>query len=65
MRRLKLGIGTMLILFPLLGYTYIKGCQDGIVRYKQSKNFMLTLYDMYMFGVMDGCRGGKICEGRR
>lgn len=54
-----------LVLFPLFGYTYLKGCQDGIARYKQSKNFMLTLYSMYLFGVGDGCKGGSICEGKK
>jgi hypothetical protein len=45
---------TALILFPLFGYTYVRGCQDGVVRYKRSKNFMLTLYSMYMMGFRDG-----------
>jgi len=56
------GLLTALILFPLFDYTYVKGCQDGVARYKRSKNFMLTLYSMYMFGVRDGydaCKGGK------
>jgi hypothetical protein len=51
-----------LVLFPLFGYTYRKGCQDGVIRYQHSKQFMLTLYRMYMFGMRDGydaCKGVK------
>jgi len=61
-RYISAGLLTALILFPLFSYTYVKGCQDGIARYKRSKNFMLTLYSMYRFGVQDGmdaCKGGK------
>jgi hypothetical protein len=53
---------TALVLFPLFGYTYMRGCSDGVTRYQRSRRFALTLYSMYMFGVQDGydaCKGGK------
>ena len=44
-----------------MGYTYLRGCMDGVARYQQSKRFALTLYSMYMFGFKDGAAscGGK------
>jgi hypothetical protein len=53
---------TMAILFPLFGYVYIRGSEDGIAYYKQSKGFRMTLDRMYRYGFDDGrdaCRRGK------
>lgn len=61
-RFLGLVVGVSFILFPLLGYTYVIGCRDGIVRYQKSKRFALTLMSMYRYGLMDGyaaCKAGK------
>lgn len=41
------------ILFPLFGYVYQKGMEDGVTRYKRSKQFELTLQSMYRFGLAD------------
>lgn len=35
-------------------YMYIRGGIDGIIVYKHSKNFYLTLESMYRFGFIDG-----------
>ena len=51
---LKAALGTALILFPLFGYVYIRGGNDGIRWYRSSKQFYYTLYSMYMFGYKDG-----------
>lgn len=60
MRRLfALSLGISLVLFPIMCYTYVRGCQDGIARYKKSKQFELTLYSMYKFGFIDGYREAK------
>lgn len=45
---------TALVLFPLFGYTYLRGCTDGVARYQKSRRFALTLYSMYRFGLVDG-----------
>ena len=60
-RFILLSIGISLVIFPLMGYTYLRGCMDGVARYQQSKRFALTLYSMYMFGFKDGAAscGGK------
>ena len=54
MKRLKIGFYLSLVIFPLFGYVYWKGCQDGVKYYKHSKKFSLTLLSMYRFGYMDG-----------
>lgn len=63
MRRfISLSLGVSLILFPLFGYTYLRGCIDGVARYQRSKRFALTLYSIYRFGFIDGvdsCGGKK------
>ena len=43
-------------------YTYSRGLEDGVVRYKRSRQFMLTLQSMYRFGVADGCTDDRICD---
>jgi hypothetical protein len=56
------GLAVSLVLFPLFGYTYVKGGIDGVLRYQRSRRFALTLYSMYMFGVRDGydkCKAEK------
>ncbi len=64
MRRfIGLGVAVSVILFPLFSYIYVRGCVDGVVRYQRSRRFALTLYSMYRYGVLDGCRGGSICKG--
>jgi len=63
MRRfIVLALVTSLVLFPLLTYTYAKGCVDGVTRYQRSRRFALTLHSMYMFGVREGYDG---CKGER
>lgn len=44
---------TSVILFPLFWYVYQKGAEDGVVRYKRSKQFEMTLQSMYRFGLAD------------
>lgn len=44
---------TSAILFPLFWYVYQKGMEDGVARYKRSKQFELTLQSMYRFGLAD------------
>lgn len=46
------------ILFPLFLYVYMKGMEDGVTRYKHSKQFEMTLQSMYRFGLTD-CREDK------
>lgn len=43
-------------------YMYGKGSIDGIARYRQSKNFMLTLYSMYVYGLRDACDASLRCK---
>lgn len=63
MRRLIMAsLLVALVLCPIFEYVYLKGCQDGVTRYKHSKSFSLTLYSMYLFGLHDGydaCKGKK------
>lgn len=54
-RFLVAGLLTTLILFPMFGYVYVQGMMDGVVRYRASKSFELTLRSMYAFGVKDAC----------
>lgn len=42
---------TAAILFPLFGYVYHKGMEDGVARYKRSKNFEMALQSMFKFGL--------------
>lgn len=56
------GLSVSLLMFPLLGYTYVKGGIDGVTRYQRSRRFALTLYSMYMFGVKEGC---DKCKGAK
>lgn len=61
-RYIVAGLYLSIILFPLFCYTYVKGMADGVARYKTSKNFYMTLYSMYRYGVIDGyaaCGGKK------
>lgn len=64
-RFIGLVVAVSVVLFPLFAYTYVRGCVDGVARYQRSNRFALTLYSMYRYGVMDGCRGGNICEGKK
>jgi hypothetical protein len=63
MRRfIVLALANVVILFPLFTYTYLKGGIDGVARYQHSRQFALTLYSMYMFGVREGhnaCEAGR------
>lgn len=63
MRRfIVLTLAMAVVLFPLFTYIYRKGGVDGVMHYKHSKNFIMTLYSAYMFGVQDGratCNGGS------
>lgn len=45
---------TAVILFPLFGYVYARGWDDGVERYKRSKSFQMTLNSMYVYGLDDG-----------
>jgi hypothetical protein len=56
------GFFVSLILFPLFVATYLRGMADGVERYRHSKQFMLTLYSMYMFGLKDGCTDDAMCD---
>jgi len=57
MRRfIMLAILVSLILFPLGTYVYLRGCIDGVARYKKSTNFLYTLNSAYMYGVRDGSK---------
>lgn len=64
-RYITAGLLTAAILFPLFAYTYKQGMNDGVARYKRSKNFELTLQSMYFFGrgdaVVDCCNHDIIC----
>lgn len=44
---------TAAILFPLFWYVYQRGAEDGVARYKRSKQFEMTLQSMYRFGLLD------------
>lgn len=46
-------LGIAAILLPLFWYVYSKGMEDGVARYKRSKNFEMTLQSMYRFGLAD------------
>jgi hypothetical protein len=48
-----------LILFPLFAYIYVKGCEEGVLRYKHSNPFLLSLTSAYVMGVRDGWRACK------
>lgn len=52
-RYLTAALLTSAILFPLFWYVYQKGAEDGVVRYKRSKQFEMTLQSMYRFGLLD------------
>ena len=61
-RYIRAAVVISLVLFPIMCYTYYMGGVDGVMRYKKSSQFALTLYSMYRFGVMDGmatCKGGN------
>ena len=63
MRRfITLFVTTAFLLFPLCVYMYGRGEADGITRYRHSKEFMLTVYIMYMHGVVDGCKDKSLCH---
>lgn len=51
-------LGIAAILFPLFWYVYSKGMEDGVARYRHSKQFQLTLDSMYRFGLGD-CKEGN------
>lgn len=53
-RYLLASLGIAAILFPLFWYVYSKGMEDGVTRYKRSKNFELTLQSMFLYGLGDG-----------
>lgn len=55
------GFLSTLILFPMFGYVYVQGMVDGVVRYRASKSFELTLRSMYLFGVKDVCTVNGWC----
>lgn len=57
-RYILAGLGIAAILFPLFWYVYSKGMEDGVARYKRSKQFQLTLDSMYRFGLVD-CKEEK------
>lgn len=50
-RYIAAGLLTAAILFPLFWYVYSKGMEDGVTRYKRSKQFELTLQSMFRFGL--------------
>jgi len=50
-----------LVLFPLFGYVYVRGEIDGIARYRDSRQFALTLLSMYQYGVWDACKDRHLC----
>ncbi len=52
-RRVMAGFLSTIILFPLFWYVYSKGIEDGVTRYKHSRQFELTLQSMYHFGLAD------------
>ena len=53
---------TSLVLFPLFGYVYFQGMIDGVARYRGSRQFQLTLFSMYRFGVLDACADHDLCQ---
>lgn len=66
LRFIGLALAISLVIFPLMCYTYVRGCKDGVVYYQHSHRFELALQAMYRFGFMDGVdscknhtRGGK------
>lgn len=48
------GLLTAAVLFPLFWYVYARGLEDGVARYKRSKQFELTLQSAAYFGLGDG-----------
>lgn len=62
-RFIKASLLVLLVLFPLFGYTFLKGAEWGVDRYRHSRQFFLTLYSMYMYGLSDGCTDPKTCKG--
>lgn len=63
-RFIGLVVAISAILFPLLIYTYMRGCVDGVVRYQHSRRFALALDSMYRLGFLDGCRD-RSAEGEK
>lgn len=62
MRRLLLAVlFGFFVLAPTYLYVYDAGMSDGVVRYKRSPQFELTLKSMYSFGVIDGCSHRGAC----
>lgn len=55
------GLLLSLVLFPIFGYVYARGMTDGVDRYRDSRQFKMTLLSMYMFGVQDGCTMPTVC----
>lgn len=51
-----------IILCPLMWHVYSRGMVDGVAHYKKSKQFRLTLFSMYRYGVSDGCTDDHICD---
>lgn len=45
----------IIVVFSVQGvYLYFRGAHDGVIAYKQSKQFYMTLESEYKFGFLDG-----------
>jgi hypothetical protein len=62
MRLTMVGLYVFFVMAVVSTATYIRGMEDGVERYRHSKQFYLTLYAMYHFGLIDGCTNDALCD---
>jgi hypothetical protein len=66
MRRFIIGgLLVALIVFPLSAYVFLKGAAWGVERYRHSRQFNMTLFSMYMFGIHDGYDKGYAMAAKK